>query len=293
MSKALVLRAGELDTYVEQINRIPMLTREEERELAIKYFDYNDLKAAQKLVAANLRFVVKIAHEFTRYGAPLADLVQEGNMGLMLAVKRFNPHKGYRLISYAVWWIKAMIRSFVMKTWSMVKIGTTRAQRKLFFKLLPASRELDAGRDEPMEHGDKIAALAEKLGIKDKDIFEMELKMSARDFSLDAKMLKEDKSATYLDMLTDDNPSPEDKFATEEKNRIVKQHVDSALARLPERERMVVQRRVLSDEPPSLASLAKEMGISRERVRQIEASGLKKIKAYLSAGTAAKDLLAA
>ena len=247
MSKALALRQGELDLYVRQINRIALLSPDDERELAVRYHDHGDLRAAERLVTANLRFVVKIAHEFARYGCRLNDLVQEGNVGLMLAVRKFNPHRGYRLISYAVWWIRAYIQSYIMKMWSMVKIGTTQAQRKLFFKLNKARNELEAESEEPLDDADRIGKLAEKLEVRDKDVFEMELRMSARDFSLEAQTMQDEESSTHKDLLEADTPSPEQLVAEAERQSVAEREVGAALQRLPERERMVIQRRALSD----------------------------------------------
>jgi len=291
MIKAIAVRPGEIDLYMSQINRIPLLGKEQERELAIRYHDHGDLAAAERLVTANLRFVVKVAHEFSRYGCKLSDLVQEGNVGLMLAVRKFNPHRGYRLISYAVWWIRAMIQSYIMKTWSLVKIGTTQAQRKLFFKLNKTRQELEAGLDEPMAEEDRVGALADSLGVKDREVFEMELRMSARDFSLEAPTMDEDGASTHKDRLEAGTPTPEDLLAQAESQSVAENEVQAALARLPQRERTVIERHLLSEEPQSLAQLAREMGISRERVRQIEAQGMKKVRAYLTEGSPAHEVI--
>ena len=291
MTNAITLRQGEIDLYMSQINRIPLLSREEEQELAIRYHDEGDLRAAERLVTANLRFVVKVAHEFSRYGCKLSDLVQEGNVGLMLAVRKFNPHRGYRLISYAVWWIRAMIQSYIMKTWSMVKIGTTQAQRKLFFKLNKTRQELEAASEEPLADDARIGALAEKLEVRDRDVFEMELRMGARDFSLEAPTLDEDGASTYKDLLEAGSPTPEDLVAAAESQSVAEDEIHLALARLPERERIVIERHLLSDEPQSLAELSKQLGVSRERVRQIEAQGMKKVRAYLTGNSPAREVV--
>ena len=171
-----------LDIYIAQINRYPILSADEEFRFAVKFKKYNDMEAAEKLVVSNLRFVVKIAHEYRNYGVKLADLIQEGNIGLMHAVKKFDPYKGYRLISYAVWWIRAYIQNFIIKSWSLVKIGTTQAQRKLFFKLGQAKKKLEALSQKNPEFGE----IAESLGVKETEIEEMDQRLTYRDLSLDS-----------------------------------------------------------------------------------------------------------
>ena len=171
---------GTLDLYIAEINRFPLLTPEEEFKIAVRLKKYNDMEAAEKLIVSNLRFVVKIAHEYRNYGFKLADLIQEGNIGLIHAVKKFDPYKGYRLISYAVWWIRAYIQNYLIKSWSIVKIGTTQAQRKLFFKLSQAKKQLETISKKNPE----FAEIAESLGVKGSEVAEMDLRMGSRDVSL-------------------------------------------------------------------------------------------------------------
>lgn len=282
-SRARASRPFNTETiYFQEINAIPLLTREAERELAIRAHDHGDRAAAQKLVAANLRFVVKIAHGYTSYGARLEDLVQEGNLGLMMAVKKFDPYRNYRLITYAVWWIRAMILSYIMRSWSLVKLGTTQAQRKLFSGLNRARRELDAEHDTPLQGDDRIGALAKKLKVRNREVFEMELRMSAHDFSLDASIKDDLGSASYVDLLADSRPTPEALVQDAEFRSLTRDAIDDAVARLPDRERLVLERRVMTDEPVTLNVLAKDLGVSRERVRQIENNGKRRIRAHFA-----------
>jgi len=197
-----------LETYLMQINQFPLLTPEEEFDLAVKYRKDNDIGAAHKLITANLRFVVKVALEYKSYGVKLLDLIQEGNIGLMMAVKKFNPHKGYRFISYAIWWIRAYMQNFIIKTWSLVKIGTTQAQKKLFYKIGKVRKELesDPGNEKKYER------LAKDLDVPKEDIIEMEQRMASRDLSLDAPF-DEGKELTHLDLLHEESPNQDEVLA--------------------------------------------------------------------------------
>ncbi len=187
---------GTLDLYIKEINRFPLLTPEEEFKLAVRLKKNSDMAAAEQLIVSNLRFVVKIAHEYRNYGFKLADLVQEGNIGLIHAVKKFDPYKGYRLISYAVWWIRAYIQNYLIKSWSIVKIGTTQAQRKLFFKLSQAKKQLETiSRKNP-----EFAEIAESLGVKGTEVAEMDLRMGSRDVSLH-EFIGDDGDSSHIDFL--------------------------------------------------------------------------------------------
>ena len=197
-----------LESYLTQINQFPLLTQEEEFELAAKYRKPNDIEAAHKLITSNLRFVVKVAFEYKSYGVKLLDLIQEGNIGLMMAVKKFNPYKGYRFISYAIWWIRAYIQNFIIKTWSLVKIGTTQAQKKLFYKIGKVRKALESdGEDEK-----KYEHLANDLDVAKEDIIEMEQRMSSRDLSFDTPF-DEDQELTHLDLLQEESPNQEEALA--------------------------------------------------------------------------------
>ncbi len=266
-----------LDLYIAQINRFPILTVEEEFDLAVRYKRHNDPAAAEKLVTSNLRFVVKIAHEYKNYGVKLIDLVQEGNIGLMHAIKKFNPYKGYRLISYAVWWIRAYIQNYIIKTWSLVKIGTTQAQRKLFFKLNQAKKKLQSLSAKNPEFGE----IAESLNVKETEIEEMDVRLNNRDLSLDAAISEEGES-TYIDHLKYDGEDQETALIRKEETALVKMNIAGALAKLNERERYIVVHRVMADNPETLQDIGDRFNITRERARQIEVQALKKMRAAIA-----------
>ena len=202
------------DSYLVEINRFRLLTREEEFELAVRYREHKDLAAAHELVTANLRFVVKVALGYRSYGMKLSDLIQEGNIGLMMALKKFDPYRGYRFISYAVWWVRACIESFIIRNWSLVKIGTTQSEKKLFYKIGKIRKALDANRDRP----ERYQKAATDLGVSEEDIIEMEQRMSSRDLSLDVPF-GEDNELTHLDLLRQDGMNQEELIAQEEEGK--------------------------------------------------------------------------
>ena len=266
-----------LEFYLIRINQFPLLTSEEEFQLAVRYRKYSDNEAAQKLVTSNLRFVVKVAFEYQFYGMKLLDLIQEGNIGLMMAVKKFDPYKGYRFISYAIWWIRAYIQNFIIKNWSLVKIGTTRAQKKIFYKIGKVRKELES----EGENEKKYDHLAKELDVSKKDIIEMEQRMSSRDLSLDVS-LDEDQELTHLDLLQEDSPNQEEILAQREEKRIREQVIKDAINRLSEKEAYVIKNRILADSPLTLREIGDHLKVSRERVRQIESEALKKLKKAIS-----------
>lgn len=263
---------GTLDVYVAEINRFSILTAEEEFRLAVRLKKYNDMEAAEKLVVSNLRFVVKIAHEYRNYGIKLADLVQEGNIGLMHAVKKFDPYRGYRLISYAVWWIRAYIQNYIIKSWSLVKIGTTQAQRKLFFKLSQARKKLESISEKRAE----FAEIAETLGVRSEEIAEMDVRMSGRDLSLDASV-GEDGDSTHMDYLTYAGEDQETALIRKEEMALVQHHIAGALAGLNEKESFIIRNRVMAESPLTLQAIGDRYHITRERARQIEKQALRKM----------------
>ncbi len=236
----------------------------------------NDMEAAEKLIVSNLRFVVKIAHEYRSYGFKLSDLVQEGNIGLIHAVKKFDPEKGYRLISYAVWWIRAYIQNYLIKSWSLVKIGTTQAQRKLFFKLSQARKQLETISKKNPE----FSEIADSLGVKGSEVAEMDLRMGARDLSLN-ELINDDGETSHLDFLTHDGDNQEVSLIKHEERSLVKRHIAGALARLNERESYIIQHRVMADDPLTLQEIGDKYNITRERARQIEKQALKKVQLAL------------
>ena len=266
-----------LESYLVQINQFPLLTQEEEFQLAVRYRKNNDIEAAQKLITSNLRFVVKIAFEYKSYGVKLLDIIQEGNIGLMMAVKKFNPYKGYRFISYAIWWIRAYIQNFIIKTWSLVKIGTTQAQKKLFYKIGKVRKALESNG----ENEKRYELLAKDLDVTKEDIIDMEQRMAARDLSLDAPF-DDGQELTHLDLLREDSPNQEEAFAEEEEKKIREREVQNAMKRLNEKEVYIIKNRIMSDEPLTLQQIGDHLKLSRERVRQIESEALKKLKKEFS-----------
>jgi len=275
----LTLSGNTLDHYIAQINQYELLDRETERELAIRYREENDLEAAQRLVCANLRFVVKIAHEYRAYGLKLLDLIQEGNIGLMKAVKKFNPERNNRLISYAVWWIRAYIHNFIINSWSMVKIGTTQARRKLFFKLKQTQDQLQRETGEITDE-----AVAEHLHVHADEVREMTTRLSG-DQSLDIELI-EGEGQTWLDKLASTDSDQEHMLIEYEEERKLESSVGQALSTLKPREQEIVRARILAESPATLQQLAERFSISRERVRQIEKRALERLRAYMETSMA-------
>ncbi len=267
---------GTLDLYITEINRFSLLTAEEEFKLAVRLKKYNDMEAAEKLIVSNLRFVVKIAHEYRNYGFKLADLIQEGNIGLIHAVKKFDPYKGYRLISYAVWWIRAYIQNYLIKSWSIVKIGTTQAQRKLFFKLSQAKKQLETLSKKKPE----FAEIAESLGVKGSEVAEMDLRMGSRDVSLH-EFIGDEGDTTHIDLLAYEGDDQEVALIKNEEKSLVRRDIAGALANLSERESYIILNRVMADDPKTLQEIGDKYNITRERARQIEKQALKKVQLAL------------
>jgi RNA polymerase sigma-32 factor len=264
--------------FLREIEAYPLLSREEEHELAIRYHEDGDFESAKRLVVSNLRFVVKIASEYISYGFPLLDLIQEGALGLMQAVKKFNPYRGYRLISYAVWWIRAKIHNFIMKSWSIVKIGTTQAQRKLFQKLSRAKKQLNI-MDAELTDG-SLKKVADLFGVKEQDVLSMEMRVASRDFSLD-NVSTDDETITYLDSVSDDRANQEELVESMQVAELTQEGLQTGLEKLSPRERYVIERRYLSSPPMKLRELGNEMEISKERARQIEVQALKKLRSVI------------
>lgn len=300
MTTTIALRNdSNLDHYMGEIRKIPLLSRDEEMRLARRFRDQGDVDAARQLVVANLRFVVKIAHEYRNYGFRLLDLVQEGNIGLMLAVKKFDPDKGYRLISYAVWWIRAQIQSYVLKSWSLVKLGSGRARRKLFFRLRSERNqaqsemmrlqgatadgsESDDGSTMTQEGAAPSSAnLAARLGVEEAEVQEMELRLAARDFSLDAQ-LGESSRTSHLDMLASTSMNQEEALGQLQENKVVQEEVHAVMDSLNDKERYIVENRLMSYEPKTLQEIGDNFQISRERIRQLEHRVVDKLKTKLA-----------
>lgn len=264
-----------LRLYMNEIRKFPLLSEEDEHRYAVSFFEDKQLAAAHTLITSNLRFVVKVAYEFRHYGLKMLDLIQEGNIGLMMAVRKFNPYKGVRLISYAVWWIKAYIQNHIISSWSLLKIGTTQAQRKLFFKLRQARNAL-VGTD--IEAEDALTA-AESLRVSEQEFSEMEQRMQG-DCSLNAEIPGSD-GATALESLADDRLNQEELLVSFQENQNLQQKVADVVSQLNEKEQYIIAQRITADEPMTLQEIASHFSISRERVRQIEEGALRKTKQAL------------
>ena len=273
MVRYLPVVRNSLESYITQINRFPLLSQDDEFAYAVKYKKYNDLDAVEKLITSNLRFVVKVAFEYKSYGIKILDLIQEGNIGLMMAIKKFDPYKGYRFISYAIWWIRAYIQNFIIKNWSLVKIGTTQAQKKLFYKIGKVRKALESSQ----EREKKYELLANDLDVAKEDIIEMEQRMSSRDLSLDAPF-DDNQELTHFDLLREGSPNQEEVLGEEEEKRILEKEVKNALKHLNGKEEYVIKNRIMADSPLTLQEIGEHLKLSRERVRQIESEALKKLK---------------
>lgn len=264
-----------LQRYLAEIRRFRILSREEEHNLAVEYKEFGNVEAAYKLVTANLRLVVMIAREYQKSFKNLLDLIQEGNMGLMEAVKNFDPYRGVRFPSYAVWWIRAYMIRYVMNDWRMVKIGTTQAQRKLFFNL---QKEKDRIEAEGLVVGPKL--LAQRLNVKEDEVVEMEQRLASRDLSVDVPYGNDDE-ATLLNFLPDHKQGPEEQFAESQYQDMLRQKLAQFGAGLKDKELVIYRERLLNEQPLTLREIGEKYGISRERVRQIEERVKKKLKTYL------------
>ena len=285
MNKALVpagdylpVSVDNLDTYIRQVNSFPMLSAEQERELAVQFHNNDDLQAAQRLIMSNLRFVVSIARGYMGYGLAFNDLVQEGNIGLMKAVKRFSPDHEVRLISYAVHWIKAEIHEFVLRNWRIVKVATTKAQRKLFFKLRSSKKRLGWFSQE------EVNDVADKLGVKPETVMEMESRLNAHDLAYDNPLDDDDDNhyapAAYL---SDMRADPAQQLEADDWNSQHENTMMSSLQNLDDRSRTIIQRRWLDEDKATLHELADEYQISAERIRQLENNALKKLRGAFTA----------
>jgi len=276
---ALALSSGDLNGYIQAANRIPVLSAEEEHDLAVRLQRDDDLGAARRLVLSHLRFVVHIARGYNGYGLPLGDLIQEGNIGLMKAVKRFNPDVGVRLVSFAVHWIRAEMHEFILRNWRIVKVATTKSQRKLFFNLRSAKKRLG------WLNGEEVAAVAKDLGVKPEAVLEMESRLSGQDVTFDPSADDDDESrslapAAYLQDSRMD-PAVMLESSDWEANRLDALH--GALEQLDERSRDILAQRWLTDDKSTLQTLADRYQVSAERIRQLENNAMKKLKAVLEA----------
>ena len=275
-STVALSKTDPLARYMQEVSRHPVLSREAEHELAVRYAQTGDLDAAYRLVASNLRLVVKIAYEYRRAAFNVLDLIQEGNVGLMNAVKKYDPFKGVKLSTYAAWWIRAYILRFVMDNWRMVKLGTTQAQRKLFFNLRKEQQKLAA---EGFDPGPKL--LAERLNVSEREIEEMDRRLGGDEFSIDVPMSSEEGSATYGDRLALPAPAADEELANEELKRVLREELAEFAKTLEGKERFIFEKRMMSDEPLTLQEIGDQFGVSRERARQIEAKLVGKLRARM------------
>ncbi|GAB4394476.1 MAG: RNA polymerase sigma factor RpoH [Kiloniellaceae bacterium] len=267
---------GNLSSYLQEIRKFPMLEQDEEYMLAKSWRERGDTDAAHKLVTSHLRLVAKIAMGYRGYGLPLSELISEGNVGMMQAVKRFDPERGFRLATYAMWWIRASIQEYILHSWSLVKMGTTASQKKLFFNLRKLKGQIKALEEGDL-HPENVSKIAETLGVPEQDVVSMNRRLAAPDHSLNAP-LRIDGDGEWQDWLVDENENQETLLAESEELGKRRALLKAAMQNLNERERHILQERRLKDQPTTLEDLSQEYGISRERVRQIEVRAFEKLQ---------------
>ena len=283
---------GGLSRYLSEIRKFPMLTKDEEFMLGKRWREHEDPEAAHRLVTSHLRLVAKIAMGYRGYGLPIGEVISEGNVGLMQAVKKFEPDRGFRLATYAMWWIRASIQEYILRSWSLVKMGTTAAQKKLFFNLRKAKSEISA-----LEEGDmrpeQVSQIATKLGVLDSEVISMNRRLSGPDASLNAPV-RSDSESEWQDWLADDNAvSQETQVAENEERSIRMALLEEAMTELTDREKHILTERRLKDDPTTLETLAAEYGVSRERVRQIEVRAFEKLQKAMRAAAEERNLVGA
>ncbi len=283
----IVTAEGGLTKYLEEIRRFPMLEPQEEYMLAKRWKEHGDRDAAHRLVTSHLRLVAKIAMGYRGYGLPISEVISEGNVGLMQAVKRFEPEKGFRLATYAMWWIKASIQEYILRSWSLVKMGTTANQKKLFFNLRKAKSKISALQEGDLRP-DQVQTIAKRLGVTEQDVVDMNRRLGG-DASLNAPIRDDGESGEWQDWLADDSDSQETVMAEHEELDNRRKALSSALEVLNDRERRIFEARRLADEPVTLEDLAAEFGVSRERVRQIEVRAFEKVQKAVKNRVAAME----
>ena len=288
-SLAVMSPEGGLSRYLSEIRKFPMLAKDEEFMLAKSWQEHQDTEAAHPLVTSHLRLVAKIAMGYRGYGLPIGEVISEGNVGLMQAVKKFDPDKGFRLATYAMWWIRASIQEYILRSWSLVKMGTTAAQKKLFFNLRKAKSEIEALQEGDMRP-DQVSQIATKLGVTHDDVISMNRRLGG-DASLNTP-LRADSESEWQDWLVDDTtPSQETVVADSEERSIRMDLLQEAMAELSDRERHILTERRLKDEPTTLEELASQYGVSRERVRQIEVRAFEKLQKAMRAAAEERNLV--
>jgi RNA polymerase sigma-32 factor len=287
---SLPVLAGEagLRQYLQDIQKFPLLEADEEYALAKRWAEDGDYEAAHKLVTSHLRLVAKIAMGFRGYGLPVGELISEGNIGLMQAVKKFDPERGFRLSTYAMWWIKASIQEFVLKSWSVVKMGTSAAQKRLFFNLKRVRRQLETADDVTLTP-QQIAQIATQLDVNEQDVIDMDMRMNASDQNLNAR-IGLDGENEWIDLLPDESDNQETILSDFEEQGNRRQIMNNAMDTLNDRERRIIQARRLSEDTVTLEDLSQEFGVSRERIRQIEARAMEKLTAFATEHNAATVL---
>ncbi|NJO33658.1 MAG: RNA polymerase sigma factor RpoH [Rhodospirillales bacterium] len=282
--------SGGLSRYLEEIRRFPMLEPNQEYMLAKRWQEHQDADAAQTLVTSHLRLVARIAMGYRGYGLPIGEVISEGNVGLMQAVKRFDPDRGFRLATYAMWWIRASIQEYILRSWSLVKMGTTAAQKKLFFNLRRVKGQIQA-----LEEGDlkpeHVKQIATKLGVPEEDVISMNRRLSG-DASLNAPVRADSESGEWQDWLVDDVPDQEERLAESEELELRRSYLERAMRGLNDREKRIFEARRLQEDPATLEDLSTEFGVSRERIRQIEVRAFEKIQKAVQKSAHAEEMRA-
>ena len=283
---------GGLSRYLTEIRKFPMLAKDEEFMLAQRWKEHQDSEAAHKMVTSHLRLVAKIAMGYRGYGLPIGEVISEGNVGLMQAVKKFEPDKGFRLATYAMWWIRASIQEYILRSWSLVKMGTTAAQKKLFFNLRKAKSQIEAFQDGDLRP-DQVSAIATKLGVLDSEVISMNRRLGGPDASLNAP-LRADGESEWQDWLADDNQVSQETVVADNQEKSMRMSLlEEAMVELTDRERHILTERRLKDDPTTLEDLASQYGVSRERVRQIEVRAFEKLQKSMREAAIAKNMVEA
>jgi RNA polymerase sigma-32 factor len=287
---AVMTPEGGLSRYLTEIRKFPMLTKDEEFMLAKRWREHEDPKAAHRLVTSHLRLVAKIAMGYRGYGLPIGEVISEGNVGLMQAVKKFEPDKGFRLATYAMWWIRASIQEYILRSWSLVKMGTTASQKKLFFNLRKAKSAISAFQEGDL-HPDQVELIATKLGVDESEVVSMNRRLSGPDASLNAPM-RVDGESEWQDWLEDTGAVSQETQVAESQERTQRMSLlEAAMTELTDRERHILTERRLKDDPTTLEELASQYGVSRERVRQIEVRAFEKLQKAMIASAREKNLV--
>jgi len=283
---------GGLSRYLTEIRKFPMLSKDEEFMLAQRWKEHQDPQAAHKMVTSHLRLVAKIAMGYRGYGLPIGEVISEGNVGLMQAVKKFEPDKGFRLATYAMWWIRASIQEYILRSWSLVKMGTTAAQKKLFFNLRKAKSQIAAFQEGDLRP-EQVSAIATKLGVLDSEVISMNRRLSGPDASLNAP-LRSDSESEWQDWLADEEQVSQETMVAENEEKSLRMSLlEEAMVELTDRERHILTERRLKDEPTTLEELASQYGVSRERVRQIEVRAFEKLQKTMREAAIAKNMVEA